>query len=387
MGTRSINLIYIYFNSLSIAAFGDKLQYMRLKIIKKTKNSRTGELHTAHGVVNTPFFMPIATRAAVKNLSPEELKKIGSEIILSNTYHLMLQPGIGVIKQAGGLHNFMNWKGPILTDSGGFQVFSLAKHRKITEKGVEFIDPIWHKKHLLTPEKAIDIQLNLGSDIIMALDECTEFDSPRKYYEQSVDLTTRWAKRCKDYFARNVDLEKKKRPLLFGIVQGGLHKDLREKSARELVKIGFDGYAIGGSETVMAPEKMFDSLKYAIKNLPEDKPRYYMGVGKPRDIVNAVRMGVDMFDCVIPTREARHKKLFVWSGKDLSADFYKELNIENQEYKADFKPIDPLCECYACKNYSRAYARHLFKTGENLALRLASIHNLWFYLELMRKLR
>lgn len=360
---------------------------MNFKIIKSKKQARVGKLQTVHGEINTPFFMPIATRAAVKNLSHEELKKIGSEIILSNTYHLMLQPGVGIVKQAGGLHKFMNWNGPILTDSGGFQVFSLAKHRKITEKGVEFVDPILNQKHLLTPEKAIDIQLNLGSDIIMVLDECPEFNSPRKYYKESVELTTKWAKRCKDYFARNVDLKKQKRPLLFGIVQGGLYKDLREKSAKDLVKIGFDGYAIGGSETVRAPEKMFESLQYALKNLPKNKPRYYMGVGRPQDIVKAVQMGVDMFDCVIPTREARHGRLYVWKGNDLSKDFYNEINIGKKEFKADFDPLDKLCNCYTCKNYSNAYLHHLYKTCENLFLRLASIHNLQFYLDLMRKLR
>ena len=365
---------------------------MNFSIIRKSDKTkvRSGKLKTAHGIVNTPFFLPIATRGAVKNLSVEELKKIGAEIILSNTYHLMLTPGLGVIREARGLHKFINWKGPILTDSGGFQVFSLAKHRKITEQGVEFIDPVWNKKHLLTPERAIDIQLLLGSDIIMVLDECPEYDSPKEYYKQSVERTTRWAKRCKDYFECKVDMKKDKRPLLFAIVQGGPHKELREKSAKDLVKISFDGYAIGGSDTVKAPEKMFESLNYSLKYLPENKPRYYMGVGYPNDIVKAVKMGVDMFDCVIPTREARHGRLFIWnyeSGIMNNENFYQELNILKSEYKADMEPVDKYCKCYTCKNYSRAYIHHLLKTEENLGLRLVSIHNLQFYLDLMRKLR
>lgn len=363
--------------------------------INKTNKIRIGKLITAHGVVNTPFFMPIATRGAVKNISVEELKKMGAEIILSNTYHMMLTPGLGVIREAEGLHKFMNWKGPILTDSGGFQVFSLAKHRKITEQGVEFIDPVWNQKYYLTPERAIDIQLLLGSDIIMVLDECPEYDSPKEYYAQSVERTTRWAKRCKDYFERKVDMKKEKRPLLFAIVQGGPYKDLRQKSAKDLVKIGFDGYAIGGSDTVKAPDKMFESLKHSLKFLPQDKPRYYMGVGYPSDIAKSVQMGVDMFDCVIPTREARHGRMFVWNelgdrNKESGINknnFYQEMNILKSEYKADMDPIDRNCQCYACKNYSRAYIHHLLKTEENLGLRLVSIHNLQFYLDLMRILR
>ena len=364
-------------------------------ITKKSKESRarTGLLKTRHGVVKTPFFMPIATKGAVKNLSPEELKKIGAEIILSNTYHLFLKPGNILIKKAGGLHQFMNWPGPILTDSGGFQVFSLAKMRKIKKDGIEFMSEIDGQKVFLTPEKAIQIQLDLGSDIIMSLDECVGLPASRKEIEKSVERTSFWAEKGKKYFDRqikNLKLKIKNLPLLFGIVQGGTDKNLREKSAKEIINLDFAGYAIGGLAVGEPVKEMYKVLDYLVPLLPENKPRYLMGVGKPEQIVEAVKRGVDMFDCVIPTREARHGKLYKFKSKNFnfkSQHFYEEINIKNTRYQKDLKPIDKNCHCYTCKNYSRAYLRHLFMTQEPLGLRLATIHNLKFYLDLMKKIR
>ncbi|MFH1175261.1 MAG: tRNA guanosine(34) transglycosylase Tgt [bacterium] len=377
-------------------------------IIQKNGLSRRGILKTAHGKIRTPFFMPIATRGAVKNLSVEDLKKIGAQIVLSNTYHLWLKPGDETIKQAGGLHKFMNWRRPILTDSGGFQVFSLGKFARFSEDGVEFKNPANGDKRLLTPEKSIEIQLNLGADIIMCFDECIPWDCSYEYAKNSVERTTRWARRCKNYFAEKIDIKKKKRPLIFGIVQGNKFEDLRKKSALNLVEIGFDGYAIGGADTVHGThEEMIRTLKMALDFLPEDKPRYYMGAGKPEDIVAAVALGVDMFDCVIPTRNARHGSLFInkislldeeglgevfqknfplFKG-GLKGDFYHTIQITNSKFKTDFSPISENCDCYACKNYSKAYIRHLIDIKESLGMKLSTIHNLKFYLKLMKMLR
>jgi len=380
---------------------------MLFKITKKSKKTRArvGILKTKNGVVRTPFFMPIATKGAVKNLTSEELKSIDAEIILSNTYHLFLKPGAEIIKKAGGLHRFMNWFGPILTDSGGFQVFSLAKMRKVKDEGVEFQSEVDGKEILLTPEKAIQIQLDLGSDIIMSFDECVGYPSTRKEVEKAVERTTKWAERGKKYFDKKVE-NKKNRPLIFGIIQGGVYKDLRLKSLKEITALNFDGYAVGGLAVGESPKEMLKVLDYLAPLLPENKPRYLMGVGKPEQIVEAVKRSVDMFDCVIPTREARHGRLYKFSRRKVgiptsllknkdgasgqitnSKKFYEELNIKNAKYRKEFKPIDKNCDCYACQNYSRAYLRHLFMINEPLGLRLATIHNLKFYLDLMEKSR
>ncbi len=372
---------------------------------KKIKKRRVGKLQTVHGEANTPFFLPIATKGAVKNLTPEELQELGAEIILGNTYHLWLRPGEKLIRKAGGLHKFMNWSGPILTDSGGYQVFSLAGRKgnkgkvALSEKGVEFSDPMDGKKYFMTPEKSIDIQLAVGSDIIMVLDECPPYPCTREYAKRSLERTTRWAKRCKDYFDRKrpnpkpnpkSKKEKQPRPLLFGIIQGSVYKDLRRESARQLLEIGFDGYAIGGVAVGEPREKMKKILEWVLPMLPENKPRYLMGLGKPEEIVFAVNSGIDMFDCVIPTRNARHGSLFVWknNGKKTGVkNFYKTINITNKKFKRDFLPLDKNCGCYACQNYTRSYLRHLFSVGEPLAGRLATIHNLRFYQDLMKILQ
>lgn len=361
------------------------------KQIKKLKS-----FATPHGKFNLPAFMPIATRGAVKNLTPEDLKEIGAEIILSNTYHLFQRPGLEVLKKfnppAGGqgaLHNFMKWSGPILTDSGGYQVFSLAHKRKITEEGVRFISEIDGKEIFLTPEKAIDIQLAIGSDIIMVLDECPPYPASYEYAKKSLDLTLKWAERSKKHFDKKTKkIPKNKRPLLFGIIQGSTFADLRKKSAEELIKIGFDGYAIGGVSVGEPRKEKTKIIKLVAPILPKDKPIYVMGYGKPDEIVEAVRLGADMFDCVIPTREARHGRIYINNSPSLSKSYkYKELQIANSKFKLDAKPLDENCKCYTCRNYSRAYIHHLFKVKESLAQRLATIHNLYFYLELMRKLQ
>lgn len=362
------------------------------------KNDTTRKkIFTKSGAMTTPFFMPIATKGAVKSVSPEELRDLGAKVVLGNTYHLWLRPGDDLIKKAGGLHEFMNWHGPILTDSGGFQVFSLGDRAakkfgksgvKLSEEGVEFVDHVDGKKHFMSPEKSIDIQLNLGSDIIMVLDECPPYPSSYEHIEQSIELTTRWARRCLDRFNERVkDIPKEKRPLIFAIVQGGVHEDLRKKSARQLVEMDFDGFAIGGVAVGEPREHLADILSWVEPILPKEKPRYLMGLGKPEEIVLAVKNGIDMFDCVIPTREGRHGRLFVWNDQDdLEKEFYGTINISNEEFREDFSPVDSNCDCYACKNFTKAYLRHLLKTEEAFFLRLASIHNLKFYLDLMKRI-
>lgn len=412
-------------------------------LVKQSKKTETrlGKLALPHGEVSTPCFMPIATRGAVKNLTPEELKKLGAEIILGNTYHLWQKPGPEIIKKSGGLHKFMGWDGPILTDSGGFQVFSLAGHRKITGMGVKFSSEIDGRELFLTPEKSVEIQLALGSDIIMVLDECPPWPCSREYAEKSLKLTLNWAKRCKEYFnkkfpispssvaelprrtdnfqfpnkskIRNSKFKKINKPLLFGIVQGSVYKDLREKAVKELIKIGFparggpppkadapreqssgwDGYAIGGVSVGEPFKEKVKVLKWVVPLLPKDKPRYLMGLGRPEEIVAATNLGIDMFDCVIPTREARHGRLYKFIIKnpelkitDKNSKFYEPLQITNSRFAKDLKPIDKSCGCHTCQNFSRAYLHHLFKIQESLGLRLATIHNLKFYLELMRQI-
>lgn len=363
------------------------------------KKARRGTLMTRSGVIHTPFFMSIATRGVVKHLLPRELKDLGAEIVLGNTYHLWLRPGDELIRDAGNLHRFMNWDGPILTDSGGFQVFSLGARAeknfgssgvKISEEGVEFIDPVNGNRYFLTPEKSIDIQLNLGSDIIMVLDECPPYPSTEIYARESLERTTRWAKRAKEYFeSKTKNISREERPLLFGIVQGSMYQSLREESARQLVALGFDGYAIGGVAVGEPRETLQDILDWTLPLLPEDKPRYLMGLGKPEEIVRAVSSGVDMFDCVIPTREGRHGRLFYWTGKDVSetGDFYTTINITSEEFKENFTPVDAESSVEELRMYSKAYLRHLFSVAEPLAGRLATLHNLAFYLGLMRKLQ
>ena len=337
----------------------------------KYSNARLGELNVFGKIVETPVFMPVGTLASVKFLSPEDIKKIGSSIILSNTYHLWLRPGDETVKAAGGVHKFMNYDGPILTDSGGFQVFSLADARKIKEEGVTFKSHLDGSTLFLSPEKSIQIQMNIGSDIAMSFDECIPFPSTYEYVKDSMHRTLRWAKRGKDVFNNE-------RQSLFGIVQGGEYEDLRRFSAEETVKMNFDGYSIGGTSVGEDKVTMYKMIDYSIPYLPEDKPRYLMGVGDPIDIIEGVIRGVDMFDCVLPTRIARHGNAFTRNGK---------INIKNAKYKEDFTPIEENCDCYACKHYTKAYIRHLIVANETFGQRLLSIHNIRFLTKLTEDLR
>jgi queuine tRNA-ribosyltransferase len=369
----------------------------------KTSEARKGKLTTLHGEIDSPFFMPIATKGALKGVTSDELLAVHAQIVLSNTYHLFLRPGSKQIKKASGLHRFMNWSKPILTDSGGYQVFSLARLRKIKEEGVEFRSHLDGKKYLLTPEKSIEIQQDLGSDIMMVLDECVSYPAKYDYVKESVDLTTRWAERCKKYFIKKISNFKfpiskqisnsksqisKIRPLLFGIVQGGVYKDLRKKSAEDLIKLDFDGLALGGLAVGEPKEKMFKIVDYTTKFLPKNKPRYLMGVGMPEEILSAANYGIDMFDCVIPTRNARHGFLFSrLKLPNLKKLDYKIIRIANKKYKQDLTSLDPTCDCYACKNFSKAYLHHLFVSEDFLGQRLATIHNIRFYMKLMEVIR
>lgn len=334
-------------------------------------HARCGQLVTPHGIIETPVFMPVGTQATVKTMSPEELKTIGAEIILSNTYHLYLRPGHELIKKAGGLHKFMNWDRPILTDSGGFQVFSLSDLREISEDGVTFASHIDGSRHFLSPEKAVEIQMALGADIIMAFDECPPYPAEYEYVKKSLERTTRWLKRCQKAHTRSDQA-------LFGIVQGGMFKELRQQSVREITDVELSGYAIGGLSVGEPKEIMYDILTFTTPLLPEDKPRYLMGVGAPEDLIEAVFRGVDMFDCVLPTRIARNGAVFTQSG---------QMTVRNATYAEDFTPIDPHCDCYTCRNYTRAYIRHLIKRNEILGFRLTTYHNLYFLAQLMKKMR
>ncbi len=334
--------------------------------------ARLGVVETPHGNFETPVFMAVGTQATVKTLTREELLALGAEIILGNTYHLWVQPGNSVIREAGGLHAFMNWERPILTDSGGFQVFSLAKLRDIKEEGVRFRHHKSGARLFLSPEKAIEIQNDLGSDIMMAFDECPPYPSSYDYLKESADRTLRWAERCLKAH------KNKDRQALFGIVQGGEFEDLRKYSAEELVRMDFDGYAIGGLSVGEPKEIQNRVLAFTTPLLPKNKPRYLMGVGSPGMILDAVERGVDMFDCVLPTRIARHGTAMTVRGR---------VNIANKEFERDFSPLDPACDCYTCKHYTRAYLRHLFKAGEILGMRLVSIHNIRFLVELTENIR
>lgn len=346
---------------------------VKYTLIKKDKdtNGRVGILHTPHGVINTPVFMPVGTQASVKTISPEELKALDAQIILGNTYHLYLRPGHDLIKEAGGLHQFMHWDRPILTDSGGFQVFSLSDFRKISDEGVIFRSHIDGSSHFFTPEKVMEIEMALGADIAMVFDECTPYPYPPKEVVKAVKRTTNWAARCKAAHQR-VD------QALFGIIQGGMIKELREKSAGEITALNFSGYAIGGLSVGEPKPLMYEMLDCTVPLIPEDKPRYLMGVGSPDCLIEGVARGVDMFDCVLPTRIARNGTVFHPEGK---------LVIRNALYARDFTPIDRNCSCYTCQNYTRAYIRHLIKCNEVLGIRLTTIHNLHFLTNLMIKIK
>ncbi|MEJ2698022.1 MAG: tRNA guanosine(34) transglycosylase Tgt [Candidatus Sulfobium sp.] len=343
---------------------------MNFKLISTDGRARRGILETARGVINTPAFMPVGTIGTVKAMSPDELKEIGTEIILGNTYHLYLRPGTDVIETLGGLHKFMNWDRPILTDSGGFQVFSLAALRKIEKNGVHFRSHIDGSPHFIGPEEAMKIQGILGSDIAMTFDECIPYPADHDYAAKSVELTTSWARRCRE--CRNPG------QALFGIVQGGMYKDLRKRSSEDLISIGFDGYAIGGVSVGEPKEEMHDIIYSSAPLLPKVSPRYLMGIGDLGDMLKAVDAGFDMFDCVMPTRNARNGTLFTSVGR---------ISIKREEFKYDSGPLDPNCGCYACQNYSRGYMRHLFLSREILSMRLNTIHNLYFYLDFFRKMR
>ena len=349
-------------------------------LLKKDGNAKRGRFETVHGVIETPVFMPVGTQATVKSLTPEDLKKINTQILLSNTYHLHLRPGEEIVKNAGGLHKFMNWDRPILTDSGGFQVFSLASMRKIKEEGVYFSSHIDGKKIFMGPEESMQIQSNLASTIAMAFDECIPNPSERPYVLDSVARTTRWLERCKKEMDRlnSLDDTINKDQLLFGINQGGVYEDIRIAHAKEIVKMDLDGYAIGGLAVGETHEEMYRTIDAVAPHMPEDKPLYLMGVGLPSNILEAVDRGVDFFDCVLPARNGRHGHVFTAHGK---------INLKNAKYELDSTPIDEGCQCPACKHYSKAYIRHLFKAKELLAMRLCVLHNLYFYNKLMEDIR
>lgn len=341
------------------------------ELVKNDKLARAGVLHTAHGDIQTPVFMPVGTQATVKTMTPHELEDIGAQIILGNTYHLYLRPGHDLVAEAGGLHGFENWQHPILTDSGGFQVFSLNELRKITDEGVTFRSHIDGSKHFFTPEKVMEIEMALGADIAMCFDECSSYPSTDKQLLQALERTTAWARRCKE--AHDHPYQS-----LFGIIQGGFSKELRARSAKEITEIGFDGYGIGGLSVGEPKPIMYDMLDHTLPLLPEDKPRYLMGVGSPDCLMEGVKRGVDMFDCVLPTRIARNGTVFTNEGK---------LVIRNAVYARDFGPLDKECDCYVCRNFSRAYIRHLIHVDEVLGIRLTTIHNLYFLINLMKKAR
>ncbi len=349
-----------------------------LNYTDKNSKARIGTLKTSHGVVNTPIFMPVGTQGTVKAVTQRVLEsEVNAEIVLSNTYHLYLRPGTKILEQAGGLHKFMNWNRPILTDSGGFQIFSLTELRKLKPDGVEFSSHLDGSKHFFTPEKVIAIQRSIGSDIMMPLDECTPYPCDYEYAKNSKELTSSWALKNKEAFESSLPLYGFDQSL-FGIIQGSVYKDLRESSARDLIKIGFDGYAIGGLAVGEPMDTMYETVDFTTNFMPEDKPRYLMGVGRPENILQAISLGIDMFDCVMPTRNARNAYLFTSQGI---------VSMRNAAYKDDYTSLDPNCNCYTCSQFSRAYLRHLFNAREILALELATIHNLTFYLNLIREAR
>ncbi|GEN33071.1 tRNA guanosine(34) transglycosylase Tgt [Aneurinibacillus danicus] len=347
------------------------VRYELIKTCKQT-GARLGKLHTPHGTIDTPIFMPVGTLATVKTMTPEELKEMEAQIILGNTYHLLLRPGHDLVAEAGGLHSFMNWDRAILTDSGGFQVFSLSNLRQIDEEGVSFRSHLSGEKLFISPEKAIEIQNALGADIIMAFDECAPYPADPEYVKPSMERTTRWAERC---------LKAHKRPhdqALFGIVQGGMYRELREQSARDITSLDFPGYAIGGLSVGEPHHLMYEVLDYTVPLLPANKPRYLMGVGSPDALIEGAIRGIDMFDCVLPTRIARNGTCMTSQGR---------LVIRNAKYARDFSPLDPNCDCYTCRNYTRAYIRHLIHCDEILGVRLTTYHNLHFLINMMKQVR
>ena len=350
-----------------------RCKYFSYELLHEDKNSgaRYGVIHTPHGDVYTPMFMPVGTLATVKYISPEELYEIGSQVILSNTYHCWLRPGEDVVANAGTLHTFMNYKRPMLTDSGGFQVFSLSKNRKITEEGVKFKNHLDGSPLFLSPEKSIEIQNKLGADIIMSFDECPPYPVTHEYMKKSIERTLRWAK-------RGQEAHKNEKQALFGICQGGEFEDLRKYSTEQTVAMDFDGYSIGGTALGEPKDVMHKMIEYTIKYLPKDKPRYLMGVGTPEDLLEGVARGVDMFDCVLPTRIARHGAIMTSKGK---------INIRDKKYEYDLSPLDPDCDCPTCRNYTKSYLRHLYKCEEGLGKRLLSLHNLRFLLKLSEDMR
>lgn len=346
---------------------------IKFEILKESKktNARLGKLFTSHGAIETPVFMPVGTQATVKAMTPRELEDLDIGIILSNSYHLFLRPGHNLVAQAGGLHKFMGWKGAILTDSGGFQIFSLEKLNKINDEGVSFNSHIDGSKHFINPEKAMEIQMALGSDIAMSFDECTSYPAGKYQVETAAQRTVQWARRCKE--AHHSTSQS-----IFGIVQGGVFKDLRIENAKKLVELDFPGYAIGGLSVGEPKSLMYEILDCTVPCLPNNKPRYLMGVGAPQSILEGVIRGIDMFDCVLPTRNARNGSLFTSSGK---------LSITNSKYKDDFTPLDNKCKCYTCRNFTKAYLRHLYMSKEILASTLGTIHNLYFMSSLMKNIR
>ncbi len=358
-------------------SIGAKMSRFTVLHAQKEGNCRLGRLETARGLLDTPSFMPVGTQGTVKTLSPVELEASGAQIILSNAYHLLLRPGIEVIKKAGGLHKFIGWQGPILTDSGGYQIFSLALLRKISDEGVQFQSHIDGSRHFLTPESVVELQEDLGSDIMMPLDECVHYPCGKDYAQVAMKRTIDWAYRSKEFMVHSSKFIDKK-GMLFGIVQGATYEDLRKDCARALVEMDFDGFAIGGISVGEPKNLRYNMVNLSVQHLPKDKPRYLMGVGLPEDIVEAAECGVDMFDCVVPTRYGRNGTAFTSAGR---------LTVRNSPFIEDFRPLDERCDCYTCKSFSRAYLRHLFNTGEVLGLRLVSLHNVHFYLELMRKIR
>ncbi len=349
------------------------------KLVKKDAGTkaRAGLIQTDHGTIRTPVFMPVGTRGSVKAVEQRELLEINAPIILGNTYHLYQRPGVEILRKFGGLHSFMSWPRPILTDSGGFQILSLSGLRKLSDEGVEFRSHIDGSYHFFSPEKIVEVERMIGSDIMMVLDECPPYPSEREYVSKSIDLTYNWAMRCKESFSRSTPLYNFKQ-FLFAIVQGGIYLDLREKSARQLVTGDFDGYAIGGLAVGEPVEEMYRVADFVTDILPENKPRYLMGVGTPENLLEAVERGIDMFDCVLPTRNGRNSQVFTSAGK---------LNLRNAAFSDDGAPIDSECDCYACKNFSRGYLRHLFNVDEIFGLQLASLHNLRFFVSLMEQSR
>lgn len=346
----------------------------KFKLIRQDSNTqaRRGRMTTRRGIIETPVFMPVGTQGTVKGMLPESLEEIGAQIILANTYHLYLRPGHKLVEQLGGLHQFMHWEKPILTDSGGYQVFSLGELRKITEDGAAFSSHIDGSKHLLTPELSIEIQQALGSDIVMVFDECIPHPAERRYVVDSTNRSARWAKRCREVLPAGSSAA------LFGIVQGGMEPELRRQSAEQLQEIGFEGYALGGLSVGEETRLMYEMMEFSLPLLPSDHPRYVMGVGTPENLIEGVARGCDMFDCVMPTRNARNGNLFTSFGK---------ISIKQARYREDTEPIDPACDCYVCRNYSRAYLRHLYMSGEILSSVLNTHHNLYYYQQLMAGIR